>query len=463
MIKLKDILRLKKCECKNLDKLNFNSFPGISIDSRKIKKNQLFLAIKGENHDSHDYIRDVFRKGVSAVFVNKKWYIKNKDKVKSFPLFVVDDTIKALGELAKIHRENFNIPVICIGGSNGKTTTKDILGWVLRQKYNVLVTEGNYNNHIGLPLTLLSLNSRHQICLLEVGTNHFNEISYLCDIAQPDYGLITNIGREHLEFFKNLQGVAKEEFKLFDYVLENKKDGICFANFDDKFIRNYFRRINKERYFSYSYMCETDLKGKFIDYDKNFYPLIELTYMNKTVRFKINTFGKHSIFNAIAAASVAVFFKMSLNQIKRAFETYNPPRNMRMEIIKCNGVMFINDAYNSNPDSLKLGLESLKEYNTTGKKHIVLSDMLEMGKASRDEHTRMGKLIQKMNFENLYTIGKDAIYFSKGASKLKNNFYFKNIDEMAEFLKKVVKQGDVVYLKASRGMKLENLLNKIIN
>lgn len=461
MINLSDILKLKNCECKNLDRLKFKSFPGLGIDSRTIKKHHLFLAIKGENFDGHNFIEEVFKKNISAAFVNKDWYEKNKNKVKNFPLFVVEDTVKSLGELAKIHRSNFNIPIICIGGSNGKTTTKDLLGWLLNQKFEVLITQGNYNNHIGVPLTLLSLNKKHQICLLEVGTNHFNEISYLCNIAQPDFGLVTNIGREHLEFFKDLRGVAKEEFKLYDHILENK--GICFANFDDKFIRKYFVKVNRNRYFSYSYNFNTDVKGKFIGFDENYFPIIELSYKSKNIRFKINTFGKHSIYNSIAAAAVCIFFKISFKQIKNAFETYKPVNNMRMDVFKHNGVIFINDAYNSNPDSLKLGLESLKEYKTTGKKHIVLSDMLEMGKASKDEHIKMGKLINKMKFENLYTIGKDAIYFSKGASKLKNNFFFNNIDDMAMILKKIIKKGDVVYLKASRGMKLENLLNKIIN
>lgn len=462
MIRLKDILKLSNCDFKNLDKLKLTSFPSLSIDSRKVKKNQLFLAIKGENNDSHNFIQEVFKKGIAAAFVNKNWYRRNKTKVKDFPLFVVNDTVKSLGELAKIHRDNFNIPIICIGGSNGKTTTKDILGWVLNQKFNTLVTQGNYNNHIGLPLTLLSLNNRHQLCVLEVGTNHFDEITYLCNIAQPDYALVTNIGREHLEFFKTLKGVAKEEFKLYDYVLK-RENGICFANFDDEFIRKYFEKVFKKKYFSYSYQYNTDIRGEFIGYDDNYFPIIKLNYKDKSIKFKINTFGKHSIYNTISAASVAVYFKMALREIKKAFEDFKPPKNMRMDINFHNGIMFINDAYNSNPDSLKLGLETLKDYNTSGKKHIILSDMLEMGKASKREHTQIGKLIQKMEFENLYTIGKDAIYFSKGASKLKNNFYFNNIDDMAKFLKKVIKKGDVVYLKASRGMKLETLLNKIIN
>ncbi len=461
MIKFEEILKLRNCVFKNLEKLNSNSFAGLTIDSRNLKKNQIFLAIKGENFDGHSFIEEVFKKGASIAIINKIWFNKNKSKVKQYPLIIVDDTVKTLGELARIHRDNFNLPVICIGGSNGKTTTKDILGWLLKQKYKVLITQGNYNNHIGVPLTLLSLNKNHQICLLEVGTNHFNEISYLCEIAQPEYGLVTNIGREHLEFFKNLKGVAKEEFRLYDYVLRN--NGICFANFDDDYIRKYFVNIGKEKYFSYSYKFRTDLKGKFIGYDKNFYPIIELSSKNKKTSFKINTFGKHSIYNSISAAAVGIYFGLSLKEIKKAFESYKPVHNMRMDVINKNGIIYINDAYNSNPDSLKLGLESLKEFSTSGKKHIILSDMLEMGEASKNEHIKIGKLIQKLKFENLYTIGNDAFYFSKGASNLKNNFYFHNIDDMAKFLRKVIKTGDVVYLKGSRGMKLENLLNKLIN
>ena len=457
MINVTEILSLKDIKVIGAFPNDLKGFSGCSIDSRKIKKDELFIAIKGDNTDGHNYLKAVFDKGVRAAIVNDKWLKKNKAGFKGKTLFAVRDTIKSLGELAKIHKNRFGIPVICLGGSNGKTSTKDMTAHLLSGKYNLLYSEGNLNNHLGLPLTLLKMNSKHNLCLLEAGSNHFNELEYLCGIAEPDYALVTNIGREHLEFFKDLNGVAKEEFTLYDYV--RKSGGVCFANLDDGYIRKYFI---KKKCFSYAYTRNADVKGVFRGYTKLFNPMIEVAYKDGNFKIVIPTFGKHSVYNGLAAISVALYFGMKPVEIKKQMKTYEPEVSQRMQLIKTNNFLIINDAYNSNPDSVKLGLETIAEFGTKGRKHIVIADMLEMGKKSTEAHQEVGRLVRKLGFRNLYTYGKASYHIFRNAGRLENNFHFKDKYELAELLKRVVRKGDLIYFKASRGMKLEDVISELI-
>lgn len=460
MINVNNILKLN-CKTVNFDKITIKNFPSVSIDSRNIGTNYLFIAIKGDNTDGHKYLNEVFQKKALAAMVNENWYRRNKNKFRSNAFIVVKDTVKSLGELAKIHLSRFSIPILFVGGSNGKTTTKDLIASVLAKGYRVLKNEGNLNNHIGLPLTILNLDSYHNMCVLEAGSNHFNEIKYLCEIGKPKYGLVTNIGREHLEFFKDLNGVAKEEFSLFDYLLNRSDKGVCFMNFDDDYTRKYYSKYKPKNCFTYSYNHNTDIIAKFIGYTTGFKPVIELKYKSDKVIANVNTFGKHSVYNAVAAAAVGIYFGISLRKVKEALENYVPVSSKRMEVHERKGVLIINDTYNSNPDSVKLGLETLKEYKAKGDVHLILSDMLELGMRSKKEHYEIGKLIRKMNFDNLYTIGKEAENIFKGAQGVKNNFFFNDKHELTEFVVKQIDKKDVIYLKGSRGMKLEEVAEDI--
>lgn len=467
MLKIKDLIRVEHISEINILKSGVKNFSGVSIDSRIVKKNEIFFAIKGENTDGHNYLADVFKKGVSTAVVNEDWYIKSGKKFKGKNFLTVKDTTTALGEFAKIHKSNFDIPVLCIGGSNGKTTTKDLTAAVLSQKYKVLKTEGNFNNHIGLPLTLLRLKKSHEMCVLEVGCNHFGEIKYLCEITEPGFGMITNIGKEHLEFFKTVEGVAKAEFELYDY-LKKKENGILFLNYDDKYIKKYSGGLKNEKKFSYSYKFNTDVKGRFAGYSNNFEPAIEIFYSKgrsgKAKKFKtlVSTFGKHSIYNGLAAAAAGVYFDVSPDKIKNALENFKPASSKRMEVIKKNGMTIINDSYNSNPESVKMGIETMMEYKTKGNKYAVLSDMLELGKASGSEHLEIGKFAVKAGLKNIYTVGKESRQTFIGASKIENNLYFENKEDLIEILKRNLKKDDVIYVKGSRGMKMEEVVNEII-
>ncbi|MCI0472572.1 MAG: UDP-N-acetylmuramoyl-tripeptide--D-alanyl-D-alanine ligase, partial [Ignavibacteria bacterium] len=303
MILIDEILKIKSQKQLNAGKLP-RSFSGVSIDSRAVKKTEIFFAINGETRDGHEYIGSVISRKVKLIAVNESWYRKNREKFKSQEFLVVKDTIKALGELAGIHRDKMNIPVFVVAGSNGKTTTKDIIADVLSRKFNLLKTEGNFNNHIGLPLSLLRINDSHDFCLLEAGSSHFNELEYLCGIAKQDFSLVTNIGREHLEFFRNLDGVAKEEFEVYDYVFSN---GYCnFFNLDDDYIRKYYKDHRKKS-FAYSYKYKSEVKGVKSGYNKNFNPVISYSYLGKKYRTQVSTFGEHSFYNGLAAIAVGLY------------------------------------------------------------------------------------------------------------------------------------------------------------
>lgn len=459
MISIDDVLSIGKANVQT-SKRKIRGFKSAKIDSRAVKKGDLFFAIKGDNTDGHEFVKDAFLNGATAAVVSEKWLKRNSEPLKGQLLIGVKDTVIALGELAGIHRRKFNIPVICIGGSNGKTTTKDLTAAILSEKYNVLKTEGNLNNHLGLPMTLLNLKRNHEISVLEIGCNHFGEIEYLCKIADPDAGLVTNIGKEHLEFFKDLDGVAKAEFELYDYL--KKKDGsIMFLNLDDKFINKYSKSISHEKRISYSYGFDSNVKGRFRGYGKDFQPRIEIETGGRRYEAQVSTFGKHSIYNGLAAATVGDFYGVGQGKIKKALKSFAPSSSKRMEVIRSNGIVIINDAYNSNPDSVKLGLETLMEAVTPGKKHAVLADMLELGKASRSEHSNIGKIAAKLGVDNIYTFGKESYSTFQSAAKIKNNFYFDDKEVLASVLMKRLKKGDIVYVKGSRGMKMEDIVNSL--
>jgi UDP-N-acetylmuramoyl-tripeptide--D-alanyl-D-alanine ligase len=460
MIKIEELEKLDHVLLYNFDKLKKRSFPGAGIDSRTLKKDAIFFAIKGENTDGHNYIRQIFDKKASLAVVKESWFKKNKDKFKNKIFIVVKDTTGSLGQLANIHRKRFDIPVLCIGGANGKTTTKDLAASVLSRKYNILKTEGNFNNHIGLPLTLLRLKKSHEFCVLEVGCNHFGEVKYLCEVAEPDYGLVTNIGKEHLEFFKSLSGVAKAEFELYDF-LKKKDTGLSFFNLDDDHIRKYGKKLKRK--FTYSYKYKSDVKGISKGYIKKFEPEIKIKYKGKEFDTAISTFGKHSIFNGLAAASVGLYFGVKITDIKKALGNFKAASSKRMEFKESRGVIVINDSYNSNPESVKMGLESLKGFQSKGDKYIVLSDMLELGASSGKEHSATGKLVRKMGFKNLYTTGKESYKTFLNAKGVKNNFYFHLKNDLIEMLLKNIRKGDIIYIKGSRGMKMEEVANSILN
>lgn len=352
-------------------------FQNISTDTRTIKKGQIFLAIKGENFDGHDYIEEAFKKGASLAIADKRIKI-NK------PIIYVNDTLETYGQIAKWWRQKFNIPVIAITGSNGKTTVKNMVASILKQKYNVLFPEESFNNFIGVPATILKLNAKHNILVLELGTNTPGEIDYLRNIAQPTISAITNIGPTHLEKFININNIKKEKENIF----KGAKIKIGPSKIKDP------EEQNKD-----------------------------------------------------TATRIAKAMRMSEKNIKKGLESYIKPK-MRLEEIKRDKLTFINDAYNSNPVSLNYALEILSQKR--GRKIAVLGDMLELGKNSDQLH-RSIKIPE--NIDILITFGKKA--------KLIGGKNYKSHKDVSGYLNKIIKSGDVILLKASRGMQLEKVLDYV--
>lgn len=456
-----DLLRLKNIKVNDAEFAERLKFSGVSIDSRNCGKNDLFFAIKGERFDGHDFVLDVLKKGTKCAVVSKKWFNQLSEKQKrSFKnkCFVrVSDTIKALGELANLYRRKFLIPVIAVAGSNGKTSTKDFIAHVLSKKYNVLKTEGNLNNNIGVPLTLFRLNEKHQFAVIEVGTNHRGEIDVLCKIAKPQFGVITNIGKEHLEFLKNLNGVAKAEGELAEYLKQTY--GTFFLNADDKYVAKMADK-DKMNVFAYGTNGRADVKGKVKKFN-SFYPEIEIKYHNKIFNTKLNTIGYQSFNAALCAAAIGFYFDVPVQAVKKAVSEYSIESGKRNQLKNLKGVWIIDDTYNSNPDSVKAALENLKAYKVKGEKYIVLGDMLELGASSKKEHKEIGKLVKKMSFKNLLTFGEASYQTYLGAKGVKNNYHFPDKEILGEFLTLTIKRGDVVLVKGSRSMKMENIIEQI--
>lgn len=462
-----DLMNLTNTRILNAVLLENKKFKGVSIDSRTCRKDEVFFAIKGTSFDGHDYINQVFEKGVTAAVVNWNWNGYKNTTLANKSLVFVKDTTVSLGELARNYRKKFLLPVLAVAGSNGKTTARDMIASVLAKKYNVLRSEQNLNNQYGVPLTLFQLRKQHEFCVLELGTNHFGEIKYLCSIAQPQFGVITNIGKEHLEFFKNLPGVAKAEGELLEYI--KSTHGTFFFNMDDRWIRTIVSRSKFNHYFSYGSLRDPEVLGKIVGFDK-FYPIISITRKGvsgkpseKSMSFKttLSSIGTQSFKSAICAAAIGFYFEVPTAQIKSALSKFHVVTKRRNELIERNGISIIDDSYNSNPDSAAAALENLKRYKIKGSIHIVLSDMLELGKLSAKEHRQIGSMISSMGFDNLYTFGPESYATHLAAKKVKNNFYFSDKRTLIELLKLCVKKGDLLFIKGSHGMRMDEVVDSV--
>ncbi|MEO8513202.1 MAG: UDP-N-acetylmuramoyl-tripeptide--D-alanyl-D-alanine ligase [Ignavibacteria bacterium] len=461
ILRLNDIEGIKGIKIYNPEAFGNKKFSGVSIDSRKCGSNDLFFAIKGERFNGHDFVNDVLSNGTVCAVINESWYRKNlKALNRSFKkkcFVVVKDTQKAIGEIAKHCRSRFVIPVIAVSGSNGKTSTKDFIAEVLSTRYNVLKTEGNLNNQLGVPLTIFRLKPEHEIAVIEVGTNHFGEVEMLSRIAQPQFGLITNIGKEHLEFLKDIKGAAKAEGELVEYLKEVY--GTFIQNADDKYLDKY-SRYKSIKTFSFGFKNKADVKGKLKGFNR-FYPQLEIKYGSRKIQTQLKNIGYQSCQAALCAAAVGFYFGLPVQGIKKALSGYKIESSRRNQLKGINGIWIIDDTYNSNPDSVNAALENLEAYKVTGKKYIVLGDMLELGKASKKEHSLTGKLVKKMKFENLLTYGKDSYNTFIAAKGVKNNYHFQDKGSLSAFLSLQLRKGDVVLVKGSRSMKMEDVIEKI--
>ena len=416
---------------------------GISTDSRDIKEGDLYLAISGEKVDGHSFLEEVFAKGARTALVSQ-----SIDNFKG-KLIKLDDPVYAIGEIAKTWRDQFQIPVIGITGSNGKTSTKELLKYILSAKYDIHATEGNYNTSIGLPLTLLRLTEYHGVSILEMGANQPGDIEKLCKIARPTHGLITNIAPAHLEGFGDIQTVANTKGELFKYL----SSGLSFINAADNRI-NDLETYGDSITFGLTSNCDypTDLHH-------NNDGSIILTIDAEEI--KTNSINLSFAKNVIACSTIASELGLSWEAIKDRILTSKPPKG-RCEI-KTNGqITVIDDTYNANVDSTIAAIDYLKAFSGNGKRIFVFGDMLELGDSSEDQHRIIGKKCQKEELSVVFTIGNETIVAHEEINNSILHKHFEQKESLLSNLNEIISEGDKILVKGSRGMRMEKIVEQII-
>ena len=412
----------------------------VSTDTRKIEKNSLFVALKGDNFDANTFAKEALEKGAKYVVIDNPTYLIDNRTL------LVKDSLIALQELAKYHRTFLGLPIIALTGSNGKTTTKELIHAVLSKKYNTLATIGNLNNHIGVPLTLLRFTKETEIGIVEMGANHQKEIEFLCQIAQPDYGYITNFGKAHLEGFGGVEGVIKGKSEMYDYLRGNNK--MVFVNVDDSIQKEKSTNIKR---FSFSLNDSTaDVKISTIEAN----PMVKIIFNNQTIQSHL--IGIYNANNINAAITIGNYFKVSDELIKEAIENYIPENN-RSQLIHKNGNEIILDAYNANPSSMAAAIANFIQLEKKNK-IAILGDMFELGEESHNEHEKIVDLLINETSITTYFIGKDFYANQTSNTHLK---FFENFENFAAFLKTNLPNNNLLLIKGSRGMALEKTLDLI--
>lgn len=431
----------------------------IAIDSREVKENYLFIAIIGEKQDGHQYLEEAVKNGAAALIVDRE--IENNFINDEISILKVDDTTKALQDVAHNYRLSFNnLKVIAVTGSAGKTTTKDLIYSVLSQKYNCLKTEGNYNNHIGLPLTLLRLTAEHKFAVLEMGMSALAEIDLLAKIAVPDLGVVTNVAAAHLKQLGSLENIAKAKKELIDN-LSNTDTAVL--NYDNLYTRKMGDDCAAEVFYFGFEKC-ADIQALSYNYDPDKEKAeFTLLYKNEEIRFEFNKAGKHNIYNAMAAILIAFRYNLNTSQIQTGLSK-TEFSSLRMEFIElANGAKIINDSYNANPTAVKAALDVL--FEKKGKRKIaVLASMLELGKSSTQKHQEVGQYAAQKNIDILVTVGEEAKEIALGAaSEMEAEKIINLADNEAciEYLVSEIKSGDLILIKGSRANRLEEIVKEL--
>ncbi len=449
-INIEDLFELDSAVIYNPDV--FKSSGHVSIDSRTIKKNSIFVAIKGEKLDGHKFVHEVVKKGASAVIINKS-KLRLFDGVNS-TIVTVKDTTKSFGQLANIWRKKLSAKVISLTGSNGKTTTKEIISTLLSEKFITNKSIANNNNHIGVPLTIFSASEKDQALVLEHGTNHFGEIEYTAKIAQPDIALITNIGDSHLEFLKDREGVFNEKSVLFDYV-DNVK-GKILLNTDDPFLNKIKRKY--ENVVTYGFKGSPDIKGRIEGYCDDGKLIMSVLYKKINLKVVLPLLSEANARNFLAACAVAILAGLNKKDILRGTKKLKPAKD-RLDYVDNNVNMLISDVYNSNPDSMKVALELMKRIKKYKNKIFIAGDMFELGKESRRLHRELACCFSGIKNLRVLTIGKNMKYLSDELIKEKIDAkHFSNREKMKVYLEKIDQENTVALVKGSRGMKMEEFV-----
>ena len=418
----------------------------VSIDSREVIKNTLFVALKGENSDGHNYVEKAFENGASCV-------ISEKDMMGNGAVVRVENSSKALGQIAKFYKKKLNLKTVAVTGSVGKTTTKDMLSAVMNMQYNTLKTEGNFNNELGLPLTIFRLKQTHEAAVLEMGMSEFGEIDYLADIARPDVAIITNIGMSHIENLGSQEGIFKAKTEICNYF---NKDSLLIVNADDKYLK---KALNFKGFSVVGYGILNDCQYKARDIENLGLEgtKFSVDIYEREYRIHVKTPGVHNVYNALAAIACGVHYNIGPNKIIEGIENFSLTK-MRMSVEKAGTITVIIDCYNSSPDSVNAALKVLATQNT--RRVAVLGDILEMGEFAKDAHYKIGEEVAKNNIDVLLTAGENAKFIAEGA-KIDEIYSFNTTDELVLNISKFIKENDTVLVKASRGMHFEKVVDKI--
>lgn len=441
----------------------------VVIDTRKIEKGCLFICIKGERFDAHQFIDEAFEKGAAAVMVSRD---VNIDK----PFVKVDDTANQMLNLAGYYRSKFNIPVVGLTGSVGKTTTKEFTSLVVSSKYNTVKTQGNLNNEIGLPQMLFQFDESTQAAVIEMGMNHFGEIHRLVTATKPTVGVITNIGVSHIENLGSREGILKAKLEILDGIEEGSpliinadNDMLKTVLDNDDIVDKYnvitigidgvwqYRAVNiNEENGSTSFDINYCVEKNVSNPDGP-----QVIFATKKQHVVIPTIGIHNVYNALVAFATGIVLGIDSNAAANALANY-VPAGMRQKVVNVNGIISVEDCYNASPDSMKAGITTLADLKAN-KKIAVLSDMLELGEYSKDAHYNVGKFAGENNIDCVYCVGNDAQFIVKGAKDfgVKEAILFADKQELTNKLYESVKSGDAVLFKASRGMKLEEVISSI--
>ena len=422
----------------------------LSTASRQAGPGSLFFALSGERFDAHDFVEQAAGQGACAVVMNR-----NKARTLPCAVIAVEDTRKALGRLAARYRADYQASVVAVGGSNGKTSTKEILATLLRQKFTTLWSEASFNNDVGVPLTLMKLTREHRAAVLEVGTNHHGELQPLLAMSRPQMTVLTNIGREHLEFFKDLAGVAQEEGWLAEMT---PPDGKLFVNGDSEWTPAIARRC-RGQVFRAGLGEHNEWRAADIRMDaRGSHFLVAAPSPAYSGRYDLSLIGRHQVTNALLAMAVAAELGVSAEQIRGGLAECKPAK-MRLQVWQVHGIQVLDDAYNANADSMAAALETLSEFPCSGKRIAVLGDMAELGEASAAGHREIGRKAAELHVDYLITAGRwaDETAGAARAAGLDAVQACPDLDSATKALKEIMRPGDVLLLKASRASGFERL------
>lgn len=430
---------------------------GVSTDTRTIKKGELFIPLVGEIFDGHYFVDEAIEKGASAVLIHREDAKSLPELFPEVAVIKVADTLKALQDLASFQRSRFNIPIVAVTGSNGKTTTKDMIALVLSQKYKVLKTQGNFNNEIGLPLTLLGLEDSHEVAVVEMGMNHLGEIHRLAEIARPNIGVITNIGVSHIQNLGTRENILKAKMEIFDFFTAEDK---AILNGDDEFLS----KIAGEFPYQVKYYGTSDIasiKAQDIRLLGEQGISYNLNIDGKIHPIEIPIPGKHNVYNSLAAAAVGSILGIDIQDIANALKSYRSG-DMRLNIFTTDSnIKVIDDVYNASPDSMKAAIEVLKDLGE-GRKIAILGDMLELGDYSQKGHTEVGEVVAHKDIDILITVGKESKFIGTGARNCgmadQNIIHLESNKDVIDYLDTIIEQGDKILVKGSRSMKMEEIV-----